>query len=326
MKNKVVNIDGAPGITLEGVKGAKGRKGGMIFFADDIPGIDPFSIFDMWVSDSIESGPAYINERNYCEYASPDEYDYIVTHTQNMAYVYIVEAFIPKDALYDYDGSMSKFTENSKLTKEAVEYIYNYYTVHPTNDCCIVRKISALNTVLLGDSGNIHNFDITISLNDISYTGYSGSLHVDESGTGKAFQIEKTAKYLSFSITGESREEFENVKIEAEFYRQGINGEMHSVAPSFWSTTNSNLLNRNFPCGYLENYTYTLSYDDENLDNFTVVIKDYADMPASTVFESGIKIPETMVSDYSVSIYAYCTTISGIEKIYVGDLDLLSII
>lgn len=320
MKNKVISIDGAPGITLEGVKGAKGRKGGMIFFTDDLRSLEPFSIFDMWSSESVSSSPLSKKTSNYCEYASPDEYDYIVSHTQNMAYVYIVELFIPREEVYSREA-LEKYVESGKLTKEYADNICGYYENHFIYDCCFVKKISALNTTLFSEAGNIHTFDVNVSFNEISYEGYSGSIH-HENEDGKAFTIEKTVRCLNFVITAESKEEFEGVKIEAEFYRKDINGEMHGITPSFWSTLNPNMYNVNYPAGYLNNYSYTLSYDDEILDNFTVVIKEYDDMPQSTVFESYIKIPETMVSDYSVCLYAYCTTVSGIEKVYIGDLDL----
>lgn len=320
MKNKVIKIDGAPGITLEGVRGSKGRKGGMIFFTDDLRGLDPFSIFDMWSSETVTKSPISKNTSNYCEYATPEKYDYIVSHTQSMAYVYIVEIFIPKEDVVDRNR-LEKYVESKEITKEYADNIFNYYNQHLVYDCCFVKRISALNTALFSEIGNLHTFDVTVSSDDISYNGYSGSIHAD-GDAGKAFMIEKTVKCLNFVVTAESREEFDGVRIEADFYRKNINGEMHGITPSLWSTLNPNMLNINYPAGYLNNYSYTLNYDDEILDNFTVVIKDYDDMPQSAVFESYIKIPETMVLDYSVCLYAYCTTISGIEKIYIGDLDL----
>lgn len=322
MKNKVIKIDGAPGITLEGVKGAKGRKGGMIFFTDDLRGLEPYSIFDMWSSESVTSSPISKGTRNYCEYATPSEYDYIVSHVQSMAYVYIIELLIPQNELYDRE-LLEKYVESGKLTKEYADNIFRYYnsTYHSVYDCCLVKKISMLNTMMVSDAGNLFTFDVTVSFSDISYEGYSGSIHSD-GDAAKAFTIEKTARVLNFVITSEIREEFEGVRIEADFYRKDINGEMHGITPSFWSTLNPNMYNVNYPAGYLNNYSYTLNYDDEILDNFTVIVKDYNDMPQSTVFESYIKIPEIMVSDYSVCLYAYCTTNSGIEKVCIGNLDL----
>lgn len=323
MRNKVIKIDGAPGITLEGVKGAKGRKGGMIFFTDELRGFEPFSIFDMWSSETISSSPLSKNTCNYCEYATPSEYDYIVSHVQNMAYVYIVELLIPRNELLD-EEALEKYVKSGKITKEYANNIFNYYsdtTYHTAHDCCMVKKISTLNTMLFNEIGNLFTFDITVSFNDISYEGYSGSIHSDGEAA-KAFTIDKTVRCLNFVITAETREEFEGVRVEADFYRKDITGEMHGITPSFWSTYNPNMYNVNYPAGYLNNYSYNLSYDEEVLDNFTVVVKDYNDMPQSTVFESYIKIPEVMVSDYSVCLYAYCTTNSGIEKVYIGDFDL----
>lgn len=325
MRNKIIKIDGAPGITKEGEKGITGRKGGMLFFTDN-DSIDYFSIFDMWSNESINTAPLYIEKYNYCEYTVPEEYDYIITYSQNMAFVYIVEVLIQKIDLFNREN-LDKYVESGKISKEYADNIYNYYALHHNeHDCCLVKKVSALNTALSDiNSVNILNIDVTVSLDELPYVGYSNEITVTRD-TAALNTTDKTVKYLLFNISAESSTILKDIKIEAEFYKNSINGELCSILPELWENpVNTNLNNGNYPIGYIENYNYDNNFDNENLGNFILVLKEKDD-EATNIYTSKIKIPESMVEEYHVCIYAYCDTNSGINKIYIGDFSITDLL
>lgn len=318
MINKIIKIDGAPGITLENEKGNTGKNGGMIFFtqiSNSSTGDDYFSIFDMWSNEGINDMPIYINKHNYCEYVIPDKDDYIVIYSQNMVYIYIVKMLIKQNDLYNRDD-LNKYIQNG-LPAEYADNIYNYYNIHHAEkDCCLVKRISVLNTAFTEMSDtNLSNINVSVSLDNILYTGYTGDIQ-----NNYPVMAEKSLPYITFNISAESKSALSNLKIEAEFFKNEINGEMCSILPTLWKNPNDiNLLNKNYYIGYLENYNYKNNFDEENLSNFTIIVKDYNQNSDNNVYISTIKIPEIAVYNYSVCLYAYYITNSGIDKIFIGN-------
>ena len=321
--NKVIKIDGAPGLTLEGKKGATGKNGGMLFYTD-CPKINyAFSIFDMWSNDSVSSGPIFIDKRNFCNFAVPSARDYIVTHVQNMVYVYIVNSVLDKNSIINRD--LTTYVNKGVISAEYAKKILNYYSdgAHNINDCCLVTEINSLVF-----RTNISNslFDIEIycenSTNAVGgesgYVGYTGIIM-----DNLVMETESTNTSVAFLniIPGDINiSSFNKIRIEAEFYTDNVSAEMCSIYPSLWSNPgNDNLLNMNYPSGYLENYDYKITYDSENLENFTVILKDFNES-----IGTGKKIPLQLFEDYTVCIYAYIPDDSDnsiISKYFIAELN-----
>lgn len=292
--NKIVKIDGAPGITLEGKKGEKGSNGGMLFFTDGVSSSRVFSVFDIWSNETESSSPMFIDKNNYCELVTPASRDYILTHVQNVAYVYIVNAVIDKNSLITKD--LSKYVENGVLTQSYADKILEYYdNGHTRNECCLVTEITSLSFF---DSVQSKLFDLEISKASVNldYVANSGIIVNNQMGT-----IDGTAEFAVFEIIAPDNADLRTIRLEAEFYTDDISGEMSSVYPEKWSNPqNTNAVSKDYPSGYIENYSYKNNYDGEKLENFTVVIKDF--MEGS---ESSVKIPLRVFENYSVFIYAY---------------------
>ena len=112
---------------------------------------------------------------------------------------------------------------------------------------------------------------------------------------------EENAEFAMFSIVPAETASIRDIKIEAEFYTDNASPEMGSILPDMWSNPkDQTVTSNNYPFGYLENYSYKINYDSENLDNFTVILKDWNS-------EAGLdtKIPTHLFDGYTVYIYAY---------------------
>lgn len=295
--NKIIKIDGAPGITLEGKKGDTGKNGGMLFFTDSNKRNMAFSIFDIWSNEDVTDSPMFIEKYNFCEFTVPSPNDYILTHVQNVAYVYIINTVIDKNDLIN--GNIDKYVEAGRLSQAYADRILAYYgsNVHTTNDCCLVTEISSLN-FFADIQGKMFDLIINKSDVDINYTEYTGIMLENE----KMGTKEGTATFAVFNIIPAENSDIKNIKIEAEFYANETSGEMCSIYPYLWSNSfNENLLNKNYPAGYIENYNYKINFDDEKLDNFIVKIKDFEE----NIEMSKTLIPLQVLSGYSIYIYAY---------------------
>lgn len=292
--NKVIHIDGAPGITLEGIRGAKGKNGGMFFFTDGVNTDYVYSLFDIWPNDYASTAPSFVEKRNYCEGVIPASGDYILTHIQNTAYVYIINNVIDKSDIIAHN--LSKYVEDGIISQEYADNILEYYNNHPRHDCCLVTEISSL-MFLANVSSRLFDIEIiknSVNLNYVSYTGIV--LDNNSMGTTKG-----SAEILIFSILAPDNTDLKNIKIEAEFYTDNTSAEMSSIYPALWANPDSNnVLSMNYPSGYLENYSYKNNYDGENLENFTVILKDFGEG-----VENLKRIPFSILNDYSIYIYAY---------------------
>ena len=291
--NKVIHIDGTPGITLEGIRGDKGKNGGMLFFTDGRSS-DFYSLFDIWPNDYISTAPSFAEKKNYCTGVTPAARDYVLTHIQNVAYVYIINHVIDKSDIINKD--LHKYVESGIISQEYADNILNYYKDYPRHDCCLVTEISSL-MFLANATSDLFDIEIlknTVNLNYISYTG--AILDNNSMGTTQG-----TAELALFSILAPDNTDLRNIRIEAEFYTDNTNAEMSSIYPALWSNPDStNVLSMNYPSGYLENYSYKNNYDSENLENFTVILKDFGE-GAETIK----RVPFNLLNNYSIYIYAY---------------------
>ena len=329
--NRVINIDGVPGITLEGRKGETGKNGGMLFFTDGTNNNLSYSVFDIWPNDYVSNHPSFIDKRNFCDFTIPAVNDYILTHIQNIAYVYIINVFIDKSSIVKKD--LSKYIERGEITEEYADSILAYYSEdsHTTNDCCLVTEISSL-SYFSNISNNIFEMNIFKVFTDVNYTAYTGNLVGNTSQpipeTGIMGTTETSAQFAFFNIIMADTHNMENIRVEAEFYTNNISGEMCSIYPALWSGNSTNILSKNYPMGYLENYDYKINYDSENLENFTVIIKDFGENGSN-----GKKIPLQAFSGYTICIYAYVpeditenTNITVLNKVFITEIDGDSII
>lgn len=305
--NKIIKIDGAPGITIEGKKGPTGKNGGMLFFTDHSGNhTAAFGKFDIWPFNYESNRPYFVNKYNFCKYTNPTANDYILTHIQNTSYVYIIVMVIYKNDLRE--KNFQPFIEAGLLTQSYANKISDYYeTSLRYNDCCFVTEISSLDffTDISGKSFDI-NISKTVS-ERVPYKGYTGMVLERNMAMGVK---EENAEFAMFSIVPAEASSIKNMKIEAEFYTNATSPEMCSILPSMWSNPNDPMVtNHNYPFGYLENYSYKINYDSEKLDNFTVTLKDLnSDVGLDT------KIPMQLFDGYTVHIYAYVAENSN-EKI-----------
>lgn len=295
--NKVIKIDGAPGITLEGKKGNTGRNGGMLFFTewqDDHS--TAFGKFDIWPFDHESNTPYFTDRYNFCKYTNPAVNDYILTQVQNTSYVYIINTVISKSYILDKD--LSTFVEAGLISQSYANKIISFYeTQQNYNDCCFVTEISSLD-FFSNVSGKVFDINITKTYSEnVPYAEYTGVV-LDKMKMGLR---EANAEFATFNIVPAEASSIRDIKIEAEFYTDSANPEIGSIIPNMWSNPNDpTVTSSNYPFGYLENYSYKINYDSENLDNFTVILKDWNS-------ETGLdtKIPLQVFDGYTVYIYAY---------------------
>jgi hypothetical protein len=323
-RNKVINVDGAPGITMEGGKGITGKSGGMFFITDAITNLDQYySVFDMWSQD-ISTRPMYIDKKNYCKYATPQKDDYVLTHMHDFTYVYIIVVSISKEDLYERE-SLDKYVNAGEISKEYADKIFAYYSDNALEDCCLVKEVSILNTANALSGNNALNIEVSVRSDEVMYDGYNGNIDTD----GKAFITKKTVPYLTFSVKTENPESLNKIKIEAEFIKNNRNvGEMSSLYPALWSNPeDETVINCNYINGYLNNYRYDMNFDNEDLGNFSVILKDWNVQVTTNIFDTTVRLPENIIDEnnYIVFIYAYFDNGKFISKNYIGDFDAYSV-
>lgn len=290
--NKIIHIDGAPGITLEGLRGERGKNGGMVFFTDG-DNSNYYSVFDMWSNDNVSKTPLFVEKHNYCEDIVPASRDYIITHIQNVTYVYIINNVISRSDIIVKD--LSKYVESNILTQEYADNILNYYNGKSRHDCCLVTEISSLH-FLPCVSNNLFDIEIIKTYFNLNYISYNGTIKDNKMETAQG-----SADLVLFSILAPDNTNIRNIRIEAEFYTDNTSPEMCSIYPSLWSNPdNIGALSMNYPFGYLENYNYKINYDDENLENFTFILKDF-----NEDIENIRRIPLKLFYNYTIYIYAY---------------------
>lgn len=293
--NKIIHIDGTPGITLEGLRGGKGKNGGMLFFTDGGNTPTVYSIFDMWPNNYVSSTPSFTNKHNYCESIMPAARDYVLTHVQNMAYVYIINNVIDRSSLVA--KNLDQYVEAHIITREYADKIIEYYTDNARHDCCLVTEISSL-TFLANVPSQFFDLELIKTTFNLNYVSYSGVILDNTNAMGTTQGL---AEFIVFNILAPDNTDIKNIRIEAEFYTDNVTPEMSSIYPALWSNpSDANVLSMNYPSGYLENYSYKINYDDENLENFTVILKDFGEG-----VENVKKLPLNIFNNYSIYIYAY---------------------
>ena len=129
-----------------------------------------------------------------------------------------------------------------------------------------------------------------------------------------------------------------NYKIELEFLSVYNTPIMHSTIADYFSNSDNYFFgdiskyDRTHNRVY-ENIKFTKSsFDDEKLDNFTIIIKDYNEGVNSSVYNSTVKIPvkylNAFKNDYpNIHLYIYVKKLNGsINKILIGEFNVDSLL
>ena len=165
---------------------------------------------------------------------------------------------------------------------------------------------------------NIYNSDNFFNIVDM-YSAYNtskiGVEDTDEEYTPEEIESmhEKTATYVKLAYKSNlSSVENSKIKIEAEF----VIADSQYAIPSTcyakqWVSNKKESLPAQHPKGRIENFNNSFNFDNENLRDFTLIIKDY-DQTAKSL--PSVLVPEFVYNIYNIYIYMYYKNSGGSSR------------
>ena len=169
-----------------------------------------------------------------------------------------------------------------------------------------------------GSYANIYKSDNSFNIVDM-YSAYNtskiGVEDTDEEYTPEEIESihEKTAKYVKLAYKSNlSSVENSKIKVEAEF----VIADSQYAIPSTcyakqWTSEERTSLPNSHPGGRIENFDNTFNFDNENLRDFTLIIKDYEQTAESL---PSVLVPEFVYNNYNIYIYMYYKNSGGSAK------------
>lgn len=339
ISEKINRISGACSTFLPGIDGSVGNRGPMTFLgSSDYTDPDHY-LGTKNIQFTLPVEPySFCSIRNTYGYTDPLPFDYIIYAMEHHTYLmYIVSV----DSTDQYKWNVT--TELIDQWDTGIEDPDDPEIIDVT-----IGVIDRMITIKYMTRGIAPNFILD-----------PDNLHI----TGNADNIETgSLKYgFRFNVTSRTAQTLGHFRVQLEFNTNLQSPAMDTIIAEKFIDP-STMINRNLSAegqpeipldqynmekltfrGYIGNYSCsakqgggTYNFDNEKLDNFTVIIKDFDEGTKDRNFSKDICIPKSVLKDarslghpYTCKIYGYVNTHDKIyHKIYIGDLtsDLYSII
>lgn len=284
---------------------------------DGLPGI----MIPMGIGDTGDRGRStFIVDEN-------DESEYTIT-VNGPNGIYIINS----DSLEDSDAKVGDFLiaqYNGNISSCEITYI--------DSEKCIANETSTLKedcnfdifvevssrNVEYESIGGIKDMTNTNQAIDTNLLGYSVLKKKSSFFPYELKLSDSYAEYISFKISSVDRnKQIGNIRVEVEFIPEYETGYMETMRTSLWENDNYDKLNIDYPFGFAESMSQDTNYDNENIGDFTVVIKDFNEGSENTMFESKSMIRKDSISNGTLLIYAYEKHPSSIIKRFlIGTMD-----
>ena len=227
----------------------------------------------------------------------PEEYDYIIFVDKNVTYLLMITS-VTENEYYEPIACHCKILDTWKKSDDMATYIANINDITDNIKLYIVnhnvKKIITDDTKIINTLANLR-------------------LHATEESDVKCDvytkRINDEITYKNFLIVSSSLKPIGDYKITVEFLYKKDNPFVDSVISDLFSTDE----NDNSLLGAPYNFRKGLSFDDENLNTFEVIIKDYEDGKNELSFNSTkmFYIPEHRQNDYVAYFYIYYKKLNG---------------
>lgn len=293
-------LDGMPGITLQGVKGDSGERGVRTYtnyYTD--ASLFQYNVYDLWLTDTVSNDP-YINHIYNCNVnEKPIENDYLLYSQSGMMYLYKVDNYTAnKDA--------SVFTSDIVSPEYAAKIREYYDSSLNTNDLCLGKLLDTWKQ-------SENTISVVANTKTVAYDAWNGEI-VDN----KAVKTPTTYEFVVFDVLSATGNNLGKVKVTAEFHKENTNnGQLGStLIKHIWNDGNNV---QSYPYGLPNNIQYTLNYDDEDLGDFEIVIKDWTDATSQTYYSCPSCIKKETLQDYVISLFVYTSNNNIVTKSYIGE-------
>lgn len=218
------------------------------------------------------------------------------------------------DDINDFPYALISSGSNDKYTSNIMFFLHSSDDYYSEEDFGNV-KFYLYRTGLYA---NIYNSDNSFNIVDM-YSAYNtskiGVEDTDEEYTPEEIESihKKTATYVKLAYKSNlSSVENSKIKVEAEF----VIADSQYAIPSTcyakqWTSEERTSLPNSHPGGRIENFDNTFNFDNENLRDFTLVIKDYEQTNGSL---PSIIVPDFIYDNYNIYIYMYYKNSGGSAK------------
>lgn len=339
--NKIIKIDGTPGVSVPGNRGETGARGTSVFYINDthrgslsynearstecyvlyIKGLSEYERVII-IKKATEVFKLYPFQHNdYAFIYSSGRNDTTLFQIDNVDNVYVEgqSEDTKRNLLNSLNEGLKEFGQKS-IESEYNEIVNSVmFTTWTTN----IRVVySEYKDSWSQDSA----YDISVVANtiDIEYNGMTGSVALMDSSFYPV-QTKKTKSYIAFDvISNDPNSGIGDLMVEAEFINQNLLCSMSSMKPELWlGNTSEDTKNIDYPFGYQHNIDYRTNYDNEELGNFSVILKRFDEDSDKAIHMALAKIPANNFSDYVVKLYVYVkSTSTSFKKEYLGELSL----
>lgn len=205
------------------------------------------------------------------------------------------------------------------------KYIKSIYVLDSSTET--ISEISKDNTEIRVLNKTFYLFDDTAGRKskNLSYSGKYSTInefnichYISCYNTSKPVITYVYNKYRTFTINSDLTEnEKRNIRIVAEFVKDSnmnIATVSSCIPEKFIPADNAPTTDTYTAYGRLSNLNYHLNFDNEDLRNFSIVVKDFSEGNDTDKFESSVIIPEHVYQNYNIYIYAYYRTQPSVYK------------
>lgn len=203
---------------------------------------------------------------------------------------------------------------NDYILHQKNEMTYLYRAIKISND--INEKPDAVECIDSWISDEV--FDISVIIKTISKP-YDAAASNNNRVTKKSTNM----NFITFDvISNDVNKKLGLIKVEAEFISKDITASISSNMTDKWKSDDPSDDASNHPFGYLKNYGKIENFDNENLNNFKITIKDFSEGYNSISYSSDTKIRQQDLNGYTIKLYVYSKKSGPImRKEYIGELN-----
>ena len=325
MNIDTIQYDGLPGVAYPGKKGMVGDHGPKSTFIHGTPLVE----FGYRNNDTswyvlINFGSSDID--TFADIGGQDDYlvnDFVMYYKNDNENVYLNQITHITHIKDNFDiiyPDMIKYMPN--VSEDKILVIFNQIKEK-------LRTYPNLNRIIFAEYkdswSNKSKNDISIIINtrNIEHEQYTGNIKA-ENDTYYAETETSSSEVITFDVlSNDPNDPIGDVMIEAEFIKQNPICHMSSMLPDMYDNNPQNRNASEYPLGFPENMSYDVNYDNEELENFSVIVKNFNDGTNESVFHSNVFIPKNDYSDYIILVYIY-TKISDVafKKEFLGEMTL----
>lgn len=319
MSITTVEYDGVPGVSYPGLRGEIGERGICSFFINDS------SISGTWSAYVFFGGPSIDLICSQTTLDTCKKNDFIFYYNEKDEKIYLNQLV----DIIDYNTmTYEEIISSMQSSMDGVEYDKLTATLNIINN--IVSSYQQIQHIFISEYkdswSNKDKNDISVIINtkNIEHEQYTGGVIENDESRYFAETENGSVELITFDVvSNDPNDPIGEIMIEAEFIKQNPLCRMDSVFPQLYNNNPKGRNSSEYPLGFPENINYEINFDNENLENFNVIVKNFNDGSNDAVYHSNIYIPKNDYSDYVIMLYVY-TKISDIsfKKDFLGQMSL----